>query len=106
MHGHKQGPVHNMETDIDINITRMPAEGGRPWYGFTFTVEETGNRYEADMLAFDEPSIYGIDNGRISKLFVRDANGKAVIAYDRDWEIEPATAEAKSLLALIVGGYN
>ena len=37
---------------------------------------------------------------------VRGADGTAVINYDRGWDIRPATAEGKALLAEITKRYN
>jgi hypothetical protein len=37
---------------------------------------------------FDEPSEWGIDEGRISKLEIR-IDGKTVVEYDRGWNVEP-----------------
>ena len=54
---------------------------------------------------FDEPSQYGIENGRISKLTLKQ-NGKTVYNFDRGLDIEPQTAEAESTLAILVHEYN
>ena len=59
---------------------------------WTMATAEVGSRkYYIEMVRFDEPSIYGIRKGRISKLWVRGADGTAVINYDRGWDIRPAT---------------
>ena len=54
---------------------------------------------------FDEPSQYGIENRRISKLTLKQ-NGKIVYNFDRGLDIEPQTAEAESTLAILVHEYN
>jgi len=54
---------------------------------------------------FDEPSIHGIDQGRVSKLTVK-RDGREVINYDRAWDKVPATAEDREVLARILEMYN
>lgn len=54
-----------------------------------------GFKWEAKI--YNEGSEYGINNGRVSKLFVK--NGESyVITYDRGWDIEPETDELKEWL--------
>lgn len=48
--------------------------------------EVDGYKYWAKV--YEEGSIYGIDEGRISKLEVRK-DGKTVTNYDRGWDILP-----------------
>lgn len=38
---------------------------------------------------YAEGSEYGIDNGRISKLFIRDSKGTILVNYDRGWDVKP-----------------
>lgn len=59
---------------------------------------------EINMLAFEEPSQYGIESGKISKLWIRK-NGKVLCNYDRGWDVEPDD-EVKSLFDKIVKKYN
>ena len=70
------------------------------------TAEVSGKKYRIQMVRFDEPSIYGIRKGRISKLWVHGADGTAVINYDRGWDIRPATDEGKAILAAITKRFN
>ena len=70
------------------------------------TAEVNGKKYRVEMVRFDEPSIYGIRKGRISKLWVRGEDGTAVINYDRGWDIRPATDEGKAILAAITKRFN
>ena len=70
------------------------------------TAEVDGKMYHIEMVRFDEPSIYGIRKGRISKLWVRGEDGTVVINYDRGWDIRPATDEGKAILAAITKQYN
>ena len=54
---------------------------------------------------YDEPSEYGIENGRISKLTLRQ-NGECVANYERGWDIRPVTPEAETALAILMQEYN
>lgn len=47
--------------------------------------EYEGFVFEAKV--FDKPSVFGIDNGRVSKLFVTQ-NNKLVFNYDRGMDID------------------
>jgi len=54
---------------------------------------------------FDESSVYGIDEGRISKLTLKQ-DGKFIANFDRGWDIVPETYEAKAALAILMKKYN
>lgn len=54
---------------------------------------------------FDEPSFYGINEGRISKLEIRQ-NGRCVYNYDRELDIEPQTKEAEEALFILIKKFN
>lgn len=41
-----------------------------------------------EAVVYDEASEFGINDGKVSKLFVKQA-GKMVAQYDRRWEIKP-----------------
>lgn len=60
-------------------------------------------QYEAKV--YEEGSQFGIDGGRISKLWA-SVNGETIINYDRGWDIVPATEIAKKALELIVAKYD
>lgn len=45
----------------------------------------------------DEPSIYGIDEGRVFKLDLR-RNGRLVASYDRGWERYPNYEKGEEIL--------
>ena len=42
-----------------------------------------GFRYEAKV--YGNPSIFGINNGRVSKLYVYGKRGKILACYERGW---------------------
>ena len=64
-----------------------------------------GFRFQA--LVFDEPSTYGINNGRISKLTIwdeiqrflkKDIFKASIVNYDRGWDIQPLNVNDKETL--------
>ena len=55
--------------------------------------------------SYDEGSIYGIGEGRISKLCL-SINGQQVANYDRGWDMEPTCEEAEFALAILLHEYN
>ena len=59
--------------------------------------------YEFCAKVYDLPSKYGINEGRISKLNVKDVNTNTeVIGYDRGWYLEPhCPQECAALNALL-----
>ena len=63
--------------------------------------------FEASILSFDEPSEYGIDNGRISKLYIveRTRTLKVVCNYVRGWDVKPSK-EVKEFYDKIIRKYN
>lgn len=63
-----------------------------------------GYTYEAKVYA--EPSHFGINNGRISKLSIRDAKGEQVANYDRGWDSLPETPEVREALRIILATYK
>ena len=54
---------------------------------------------------YEETSVFGIDEGRISKLMLK-RNGEIVCSYDREWNIEPVDADTKTALAILIKNYN
>ena len=54
---------------------------------------------------FEETSVYGIDEGRISKLTLK-RSGEVVCNYDRGWDIEPADENTATALAILMKDYN
>ena len=57
--------------------------------------------------AYDEPSGYGINEGKISKLTIQ-INGKITAEYDRGWEIEPDENDTPTQIAycILLHDYN
>jgi len=57
---------------------------GNNWY------EGRVDGYKVYAKVYQKPSEYGIDNGRISKLIIKDSNNNTIANYDRGWDIKPA----------------
>ncbi len=55
--------------------------------------------------SYEEPSIYGINEGRISKLTVT-RNDYEIISYERGWDLAPQTEEDRDVLDAILKKYN
>ncbi|RYG28505.1 MAG: hypothetical protein EOO01_39650 [Chitinophagaceae bacterium] len=54
-------------------------------------------------LVFSEQSEYGINQGRVSKLFMEKANQR-VLVYDRKWDIEPTEQESITAFNKLLSG--
>lgn len=67
--------------------------------------EITKNGYKVQYLAFDEPSQYGIDKGKISKLWIKKGS-KVVCNYDRGWDIKPEDPTDKAFYDEIIKKFN
>lgn len=58
------------------------------------TVTNEFGDFEYGGKVYDSPSEFGINNGRVSKLWIKDKiTGEIIINYDRGWETEPKTVE-------------
>jgi hypothetical protein len=54
---------------------------------------------------FDKPSQFGIENGRVSKLSVRDGD-KWIINFDRGWDVKPSTPGHEAVYGQIIQRYK
>jgi bifunctional DNA-binding transcriptional regulator/antitoxin component of YhaV-PrlF toxin-antitoxin module len=62
--------------------------------------------YEAKLKVYEVRSEFGINEGRISKLYIkRKADGAVMASYDRGWDVEPAE-EIKDLYEEILKAFN
>lgn len=68
-------------------------------------LEINGVNVEYYIKHFAEPSQYGIDGGRISKLQLRNG-GYLVCNYDRGWDVEPVGDLAKEVVAKLIKKFN
>lgn len=70
------------------------------------TVSYKKKTYYFNIKNFIEGSVYGIDKGCISKLFVSDSEHRVVMNYDRGWDVKPKDADAKAVLNAIKDRFN
>lgn len=54
---------------------------------------------------YDEPSHFGIGNGRISKLMLK-RNGRIVYNYDRGEDTKAIDSDTEKALAILIRDYN
>ena len=54
---------------------------------------------------YDEPSEWGINEGRVSKLILK-RNGEIVYNFDRGLDVEAVDEETKLALAILLKEYN
>lgn len=76
--------------------------------GFNFwkIYHDDTDTYEAAIVSFDKPSVYGINNGKISKLYIkRQDNNKTVCSYDRGFDVQ-LTKEVKAFYNEIIKELN
>lgn len=73
------------------------------WKENSIKAGDTIYHYQAKV--YDTPSKYGINQGRISKLWVQ-SEGRTVIRYDRGWDKKPVTQEENAILCIILNSYN
>jgi hypothetical protein len=57
--------------------------------------------YKWSAKLYDEPSTFGINDGRVSKLEVINSTER-IIHYDRGWDIKPKKADHKNILRSIL----
>lgn len=65
----------------------------------------TINGYEYFVKHYEEGSIYGINEGKISKLEIRK-DGRTLASYDRGWDIEPTDEAVIEVYEEILTMYN
>ena len=66
-------------------------------------INGTINGYAFQALLFDEGSEFGINEGRVSKLWVRDeARMQTIMNYERGWDIRPRAAAERRLLEALL----
>jgi len=89
---------------MKAKIMNPPRDLGDGW------MEGYCGKYKFQAKVYDEPSEYGINDGRVSKLCVYDDVKRleeslvaaTIISYDRGWDIEPKTEEDKEILETIL----
>lgn len=58
--------------------------------------------YYYEVKVYDEPSKFGINKGRVSKLIIYDSDKQTVCQYDRRWVIKPNNDEVKDVFNKIM----
>ena len=79
---------------MEIKITSFPKDSN--W------VNGTAGGYTFNAKVYDEGSVYGVNEGRVSKLSIRDEYGREIVCYDRGWDIEPQDENLKNLVSGVV----
>ena len=83
--------------------TRKQSMSGGTW--IIGTEEFDGEReIKIEILVFDEGSIYGISEGKISKLYIT-LGDETLAWYDRGWDTEP-TEEVRPIYESIIAEFN
>ena len=88
---------------VELNITGT-AQACNEWTFSTATVN--GKEFRIMLVLFEEPSNYGIRQGRISKLWMNNVDCSEFINYDWGWDMRPVSTEAKAVLAAIIKKFN
>jgi hypothetical protein len=57
------------------------------------------------MKVYDEPSEFGINGGKVSKLMLK-RGGKIVCNYDRGWDVKPADPDTELAVELLLHSNN
>ena len=87
---------HEADYSIDIQLP----------YATATPLPELQESKEA-LVIDDEGSVYGINEGRISKLTIKIGN-KVTANYDREWDIKPAETDKATQIAysILLNDYN
>lgn len=64
-----------------------------------------GSWFHYWLKVYDEPSCYGIDEGRISKLRL-ERGGEVVCNYDRGWVVQPVDEDTEAALQILLYSEN
>lgn len=75
-----------MQKTIDIVLDVKPT-GQDHWTQVLATIDGIG--FKAEIKHYDEPSQFGINGGKISKMNISRGANRCVAAYDRGWCKKP-----------------
>ena len=93
-------------TKFPVKVYHTPADNGGWVEGDAVVSSEDYqylNSYSFSAKVYDTPSTFGINKGRISKLYVRDISANTeVIGYDREWYCEPQYPQEKAVLEALL----
>lgn len=91
---------------LETGDNQDPAESAReikitePWADNGWITGKIG-QFVFTAKVFGLPSKFGIDGGRVSKLEIKKGT-TPVVNYDRGWDIEPESDEAREILRAVV----
>ena len=68
------------------------------------TIRVMGITFQWEAKVFENPSRFGINSGRVSKLSLRRGE-KFVVNYDRGWDVKPRTIAARRAVNQILAMY-
>ena len=69
------------------------------------TLGVNGDIFHYWVKQYEEPSQFGIEGGRVSKLMLK-RKGQIVCNYDRGWDIRPVDENAETALRILLKDYN
>ena len=91
---------------------RLPTEPEISYYGMIAAFETLGGEWKRSSDG-KQGSVFGIDNGRISKLWLSEYVGdptssmcKEAACYERGWEHRPDTPQAQAAVKQLIEKYN
>ena len=69
------------------------------------TLGVNGDIFHYWVKQYEEPSQFGIEGGRVSKLMLK-RKGQIVCNYDRGWDIRPVDENTEVALRILLKDYN
>jgi hypothetical protein len=76
------------------------------WKSGIIAIPETGNQYKYHAKVYDTGSQFGLREGRVSKLEIREVgSNKCVFHFDRGEDVPPANEEVAAVLEIILAKY-
>jgi len=69
------------------------------------TINYNGRAYRYSVKHFEEPSEFGYNEGRASKIWI-ERNGETVFNYDRGMDIKAADKDTKAVLQMLLDKFN
>lgn len=69
------------------------------------TLGVNGDIFHYWVKQYEEPSQFGIEGGRVSKLTLK-RKGQIVCNYDRGWDIRPVDKNTEIALRILLKDYN
>lgn len=69
------------------------------------TVNYNGKEYHYSVKHFEDPSEFGYNRGRTSKLWI-ERDGRTVFNFDRGLDIKAADKDTKAVLQMLLDKFN